>query len=160
MINVLYNAYQGYLNRENQLSQVHFLASIIARIYIAKIFFSAGLTKIQDWDTTLFLFEEEYQVPLISFELAAILGTAGELVLPIMLLFGLLTRFSALGLFVVNFVAVISLAEIAPAALYLHYLWGLLLAQILIYGAGPLSLDTLARSLSLKAQHKARLIPQ
>lgn len=125
------------------LTRLHSTVVLAARIYIAHVFFSAGLTKINDWDTTLFLFEEEYQVPLLSPELAAYLGTVGELVLPVLLFSGLLTRFSALGLFVVNWVAVISLMEIAPAALYLHVVWGLLLAQIAIYGGGFLSLDRL-----------------
>ncbi len=154
MINLTQSTYQRYLNSENTLTKTHSLASLVARVYIAQVFFSSGLTKIQDWDTTLFLFEEEYQVPLLHFELAAILGTLGELVLPVLLFFGLLTRFSAFGLFIVNVVAVISLVEIAPAALYLHYLWGILLAQIFIYGSGSVALDGLARQLVQKAQTK------
>jgi len=158
MINSLSKAYQSYLKRENTLNKAHLITAFIARIYIAKVFFYAGLTKIQDWDTTLFLFEEEYQVPLIPFELAAILGTMGELILPVLLFLGLLSRFSALGLFVVNFVAVISLVDIAPAALYLHYIWGLLLAQITIYGAGPIALDNAAYRLLQHSKLKSRAI--
>lgn len=123
------------------VSKLHSAAALAARVYIANVFFSAGLTKVRDWDTTLFLFEEEYQVPVLNFEFAAYLATIGELFLPILLFTGLLTRFSALGLSIVNVVAVISLVEIAPAALYLHYLWGLLLLQVMIYGGGAISLD-------------------
>ncbi|MEM9101371.1 MAG: DoxX family protein [Pseudomonadota bacterium] len=112
-----------------------------ARLYVAWVFFLAGLTKIRDWDTTLWLFEEEYQVPLLNHEVAAFLGTAGEIVLPILLALGIATRFGALGLSVVNIVAVISLEEIAPAAYTLHVLWGVLLAQVIIFGAGSLSAD-------------------
>ncbi|WP_286240857.1 DoxX family protein [Neptuniibacter halophilus] len=151
MSNLIQSTYQTYLNRENGFTHFHFLAAVLARVYVAQVFFSAGLTKIQDWETTLFLFEEEYQVPLLHFETAAVLGTLGELILPVLLFFGVLTRFSATGLFLVNVVAVISLAEIAPAALYLHYLWGILLAQIAIYGPGPLALDSFARKLMPKA---------
>lgn len=133
--------YQGYLVKVDKVITAHSWAALLARLYIAKVFFLAGLTKVQDWDTTLFLFEEEYQVPLIPFELAAYLGTIGELILPVLLVLGFFTRFTALGLFIVNYVAVISLVEIAPAALYLHYIWGLLLAQIIIYGGGNSSLD-------------------
>jgi len=139
-VNQLFSFYQKTVNG---LTSLHSAVVLAARVYVAQVFFSAGLTKIQDWETTLFLFEEEYHVPFISFELAAYLGTIGELVFPILLFVGLLTRFSALALSVVNVVAVISLAEIAPAALYLHVLWGLLLAQIAIYGSGFLSLDRL-----------------
>jgi putative oxidoreductase len=89
------------------------------------------------------LFEEEYHVPLLHFELAAYLGTFAELVFPVLLVLGLFTRFSALALFVVNVVAVISLVEIAPAAYYLHVIWGLLIAYIIIHGRGVFALDAL-----------------
>ncbi len=133
--------YQHYTTASTLLEKLHSLVSLSARLYIAQVFFLAGLTKIKDWDTTLFLFEEEYQVPFLSYELAAYLGTFGELVFPILLAIGLATRFSAIALSVVNIVAVISLEEIAPAALYLHVVWGILLAQIVIYGSGFLSAD-------------------
>jgi len=116
-----------------------------ARLYVAWVFFASGLTKIKDWDTTLFLFEEEYAVPLLSPELAAFLATAGELILPVLLALGLTSRVSAVGLSIVNIVAVISLEEIAPAAFSLHVLWGTLLAQIIFFGAGSLSLDKLLK---------------
>lgn len=119
------------------------LAALAARVYIAQVFFLSGLTKIRDWETTLLLFTEEYKVPLLSPQLAAISGTAGELVLPVLLLLGLAGRFSALGLSVVNVVAVISLAEIAPAALQQHITWGVLLAALAIHGVGKWSVDCL-----------------
>lgn len=110
---------------------------------MAQVFFLSGLTKIRDWDTTLALFQEEYHVPLLPPALAALLGTAGELVLPVLLVLGLGGRFAALGLSVVNAVAVVSLAEIAPAALQQHVFWGALLAGIAIYGPGAWSLERL-----------------
>lgn len=119
------------------------LAALAARVYLAQVFFLSGLTKIRDWETTLLLFTEEYKVPLLSPQLAAISGTAGELVLPVLLLFGLAGRFSALGLSVVNVVAVVSLAEIAPAALQQHITWGVLLAALAIHGVGKWSVDCL-----------------
>jgi putative oxidoreductase len=119
------------------------LAALAARVYLAQVFFLSGLTKIRDWETTLLLFTEEYKVPLLSPQLAAISGTAGELVLPVLLLLGLAGRFSALGLSVVNVVAVVSLAEIAPAALQQHITWGVLLAALALYGVGRWSVDCL-----------------
>jgi putative oxidoreductase len=116
-------------------------AALAARMYLAQVFFLAGLTKVRDWDTTLLLFTEEYRVPLLSPSIAAVAGTAGELVLPVLLLLGLAGRFAALGLSVVNAVAVISLAEIAPAALQQHITWGVLLAALALYGVGKWSLD-------------------
>ena len=117
------------------------LAALVARAYIAQVFFLSGLTKVRDWDTTLLLFTEEYKVPLLSPEVAAVMGTAGELVLPALLLFGLAGRFAALGLSVVNVMAVLSLSEIAPAALQQHITWGVLLAALALYGVGKWSVD-------------------
>lgn len=124
---------------------VQSVLTLLARLYVAWVFFASGLTKIRDWESTLLLFEYEYSVPLLNFELAAYLGTAGELVLPVLLAIGLLTRFSALGLTIVNIVAVLSLEEIAPAAYNLHVIWGLLLLQVVVWGAGKLSVDQLIK---------------
>lgn len=117
------------------------LAQLGARLYVAQAFFLSGLTKIHDWDTTLALFTGEYKVPLLSPMVAAVGGTAGELVLPVLLVLGLAGRFAALGLSVVNAVAVISLAEIAPAALQQHVFWGSLLLALVLWGPGKWALD-------------------
>jgi putative oxidoreductase len=118
-------------------------AALAARLYVGQVFFLSGLTKIRDWGTTVALFTDEYKVPLLSPAMAAFTGTAGELVLPVLLVLGLGGRFAALGLFVVNAVAVIALAEIAPAALQQHVLWGALLAGVAIFGPGAWSLERL-----------------
>jgi putative oxidoreductase len=120
-------------------------AQLAARLYVGSVFFMAGLTKIRDWDTTLALFGDEYHVPLLSPTVAAIMGTGGELVLPVLLVFGLFGRFAALGLFVMNIVAVVSLAQIAPAALQQHQFWGSLLAGLAIWGVGAWSVDSRLR---------------
>ena len=137
---------QPYAQVSQLLNYLQPLALLGARLYVAWVFFASGLTKLRDWDSTLFLFEEEYSVPFIPFELAAYLGTAGELILPVLLVLGLASRFGALGLTVVNIVAVISLTEIAPAALYSHVIWGLLLLQVVLFGAGKFSLDNLLKT--------------
>jgi putative oxidoreductase len=122
------------------LAHLQPLAALLARAYVAEVFFLSGLTKLRDWSVTLFLFQEEYHVPLLPPELAAVMGTAGELVLPLLLVLGLGGRLAALGLSVVNVVAVLSLAEIAPAALQQHITWGVLLATLALYGSGPWTL--------------------
>lgn len=119
------------------------LAALAARIYVGQAFFLSGLTKIRDWDTTIALFTDEYKVPLLPPAWAAAMGTTGELALPVLLVLGLGGRFAALGLFVVNAVAVVSLSEIAPAALQQHIFWGSLLAGLAIYGPGAWSLERL-----------------
>ena len=117
------------------------LAQLAARIYVGQAFFLSGLTKLRDWDTTLALFQDEYHVPLLPPELAAYMGTAGEIGLPVLLVLGLAGRFAAAGLSVVNVMAVLSLAEIAPAALQQHQFWGSLLIGLLLWGPGRWSVD-------------------
>lgn len=117
------------------------LALLAARLYVAQVFFQSGLSKLRDWSSTLALFQDEYHVPLLPPELAAYMGTGGELVLPVLLVLGLGGRFAALGLTMVNIMAVLSLEEIAPAALAGHQLWGALLALVALWGAGSLSAD-------------------
>ncbi|RFO98202.1 hypothetical protein DIC66_05675 [Rhodoferax lacus] len=116
-------------------------ATLAARVFVGMAFFRSGLTKIADWDTTLALFADEYHVPLLPPDVAAVAGTFGELFFPVLLVFGLLGRFSALSLSFVNIVAVLSLSEIAPAALQQHQFWGALLLGILLWGPGKWSVD-------------------
>ena len=75
-------------------------------------FFRSGLIKIASWDSTLYLFEFEYQVPILQWELAAYLGTAAELILPTFLVLGLVTRPMAIILFMFNIMAVVFLSLI------------------------------------------------
>lgn len=119
-------------------------AQLLARWTVAAVFFRSGLTKLNDWGTTVALFTDEYHVPLLSPDVAAVLGTAGEIVLPVLLLLGFGGRFAAAGLFVVNLVAVLSLEDIAPAALQQHVFWGSLLAGLLLWGPGRWSVDRFA----------------
>jgi len=133
------------------LAGLQALLLLAARLVLAKAFFWAGLTKLRDWDTTLALFHDEYQVPLLPPELAAYAGTGGELLLPVLLALGLGGRFAAAGLFVLNGVAVLSLAEIAPAALMQHQLWGALALWVLVWGPGRLSVDAFWRSGAIRS---------
>ena len=114
------------------------------RVYVANVFFSAGLVKIGNWAGTLYLFREEYRVPLLPPDVAAWLGAFGELFFPPLLALGLATRFAALSLFFVNVVAVISFWHVIggnEAARMSHFHWGLLLLVVLCHGPGKLSLD-------------------
>lgn len=117
------------------------------RLYMASVFFKSGLVKIGNWDGTLYLFANEYRVPLLPPEAAAWLGTFGELFFPPLLALGLAARFAALSLSVVNAVAVIAFWHVLSeneAARMSHFYWGLLLAVTLFHGPGRLSLDRFA----------------
>jgi putative oxidoreductase len=111
------------------------------RLYVASVFLRSGWLKISAWDNTLALFDNIYQVPLLPPHLAAVMGTAGELGLPVLLVLGLAGRFGAAGLSVVNLVAAISFPDISDLGLQDHLLWGLLLLVTVMHGPGRLSLD-------------------
>ncbi|WP_412972030.1 DoxX family protein [Glaciecola sp. MF2-115] len=134
--------YNSIFSKVDLLQPIVLLA---ARFYVAWVFFKSGLTKLRDWDSTLMLFEYEYAVPVLNFEVAAYLATFGEIVLPIMLVVGVLGRKAAIGLFIVNIVAVISLEDMPAAALNEHIFWGALLLLVTVWGAGKLSLDHVLR---------------
>lgn len=119
------------------------LVLLFLRLWVANVFFKSGLTKIDDWDTTLLLFTEEYHVPLLPPAVAAVMGTFGELVFSVLLAFGLTGRFAAAGLFVVNAMAVISYPGLTDTTRQFHYYWGMLLAVVACTGPGLLSLDRL-----------------
>lgn len=134
-------ALPGLKASQTLLTHLQAPAALAARCFVGTAFFRSGLTKIADWDTTLALFADEYHVPLLPTHVAAVAGTFGELFFPVLLILGLFGRFSALSLSVVNIVAVLSLAEIAPAALQQHQFWGSLLLGIVLWGPGPWAVD-------------------
>jgi putative oxidoreductase len=111
------------------------------RLFLANVFFKSGLTKIQSWDSTLYLFSDVYQVPLLSPEVAAWLATSAELGLSVLLVLGLFGRFAASGLFILNAVAVISYPDLSEAGRNQHLYWGLLLAVLLVISRGSWSID-------------------
>lgn len=119
--------------------------SLGLRIFVAWQFLKSGVAKLGDWSATIALFQDEYQVPFLSPEIAAFAGTAAELVFASLLLLGLLSRLSAFGLLLVNIMAVLSYPILwnldCPAALNDHFYWGVLLCVNIVFGAGKLSLD-------------------
>ncbi len=116
------------------------------RLYVSWQFLKSGWLKLQDWDSTRFLFEQEYDVPVLSPPVAAVLGTAGELVFPLALAIGLLGRYCAVGLWCVNALAVVAYAHVLFAegfegAIAQHYLWGVVLVALAVFGPGRMSVD-------------------
>lgn len=132
---------RGHVRVIDLLESLQPLAQLAARLFVARVFLLSGLTKLRDWDTTVALFTDEYHVPLLSPDVAALLGAGGELILPVLLVLGLGGRFAALGLSVVNLVAVISVPEMPEPALALHVFWGSLLIGLLLWGPGRWSAD-------------------
>ena len=111
------------------------------RLYVARVFLMSGLTKIHDWSITVALFTDEYHVPVLSPAVAALMGTATELSMPVLLALGLATRFGAFVLFFFNIIAVVSYAALPDIAVKDHILWGTMILVILLCGPGKISLD-------------------
>jgi len=130
------------------LDAIQPLFLLATRAYVSWVFLKSGILKFTSWDTTLYLFENEYRTPLLPPLAAAIMGTAGELIFPVLLIAGLASRLSSLGLFAVNALAVYSyqhvlLSEGFEAAIGQHVLWGFMLALLAILGPGRISIDHL-----------------
>jgi putative oxidoreductase len=121
------------------------LLDLTVRIWLARVFFLSGLTKIQSWDSTLSLFENEYSVPFLPPELAAYMGTFTELFFPVLLVLGLGTRFAAGVLIVFNIIAVLSYPDLGEVGLKDHQYWGLLLLFPLLHGPGKIAIDHFIR---------------
>ena len=112
------------------------------RLYVARVFFLSGLTKIHDWSITVALFTDEYHVPVLSPAVAAALGTATELSMPVLLALGVGSRFAAGVLFIFNIVAVVSYQALPDTAVKDHILWGTMLLVLTICGPGKTAVDT------------------
>ncbi|GGP26501.1 DoxX family protein [Silvimonas amylolytica] len=118
------------------------IVDLVARVYVARVFWLSGLTKLNDWHITLALFADEYKVPLLPPAVAAVMSTTGEITFSILLTLGLAGRFSAAGLFVINAVALVSYhASLDAAGVKDHMLWGTILAFLVVHGVGILSVD-------------------
>ncbi len=122
----------------------HPLIALLARFAIGMVFWKSGRTKVDGWnvfsvnENTALLFAEEYKVPFLPPDIAALLAQLAEHALPILLFVGLATRFSALGLLAMT--AVIQIF-VYPTAYVLHGTWAAILLYLMKYGAGTLSLD-------------------
>jgi putative oxidoreductase len=120
------------------------IVALVARFAVASVFWRSGQTKVESFldikDNTFFLFREEYKVPLLPPDLAAYMATVAEHVFPVLLLAGLASRLSALGLMVMTLVIQLF---VYPAGWPEHVLWFALLLLILARGPGALSLDHL-----------------
>jgi putative oxidoreductase len=116
------------------------IVQLMARLAIAAVFWRSAQTKIASWEFTVFLFRDEYQVPLLPPEVAAFVATSFELLCPVLLVFGILTRLGTLPL--LGMTMVIQLF-VYPQSWPEHLTWAALLLLILTRGPGPISLDHL-----------------
>jgi putative oxidoreductase len=118
----------------------HDLIAVVARISIGTIFLRSGILKIEGWSSgnTLALFKHEYQLPILSPNVAAYMATAAELSLPPLLIAGLFTRYAALALLTMTLVIQIF---VYPNAFDTHGVWAASMLYLIKYGAGGFALD-------------------
>lgn len=146
MVKVIAKIIRPFISAFDYLSPV---GDLLARLWVAQIFFSAGLVKVQTWQTTVMLFENIYKVPLLPPYAAAVIGTGAELILPVLLALGLGGRFMILVFFCYNAIAAISYPFLwtteGVTGLNQHINWALLLMLLMFHGPGKLSIDYLIR---------------
>jgi putative oxidoreductase len=118
------------------------LLALPLRAAVAVIFWNSAMAKLANWDTTIALFTDEYQLPLLPPELAAYVAATIELTAPILLVLGLLTRATALVL--LGMTTVIEVL-VYPQAWPTHIQWAAMLLILLCRGPGELSIDHLVR---------------
>lgn len=133
------------------------LIALIARFSIAATFWNSGQTKVEGFvlnivsgefalgwprlsSSAVDLFRDEYRLPLLPAELAAVLATVGEHVLPLLVLLGLGTRLASFGLLVMTLVIQLL---VYPGAYATHGVWAAVLLWLMVRGGGSFSLDHL-----------------
>lgn len=129
--------------------RLYCLLALVIRIYMARIYFNSGMSKIQSWSTTVDLFAYEYKPPLLPPEIAAYLATGVELTMPVLLVLGLATRLAVLPM--LGMAAVIQYISYTGGIPYLessineHWHWMMLLGVLLLKGPGRISVDHFLR---------------
>ncbi|MDS9468969.1 DoxX family protein [Paracoccus sp. MBLB3053] len=134
------------------------VAALPLRLFPGLVFFASGRTKVDGFsiaDSTWYLFEHEYALPLVPSHWAAVAATIAEHTLPVLLILGLATRFSALGLLMMT--AVIQ-TFVYPEAWPTHGTWAACLIALALRGPGRLSLDRWLGldGASLSSTHRGR----
>ena len=116
------------------------LLQVLFRVAVASVFIKAGLNKIASWETTVQLFADEYKVPVLPPDLAAVMASTTEIGMSLLLIVGLGTRVATLPL--LGMIAVIQ-TFVYPGAYAEHLTWASLLILLLTRGGGDWSLDRL-----------------
>jgi putative oxidoreductase len=116
----------------------YWLLALPLRFAVATVFWNSAMAHLANWQTTMFLFETDYQLPVLPPALAAYMAVAIELAAPVLLVLGLLTRPTALAL--LGMTTVIEVF-VYPLAWPTHIQWAAMMLVLLCRGAGALSVD-------------------
>ncbi|MDQ0396105.1 DoxX family protein [Labrys monachus] len=139
---------QGLLDRVLYLTTLvpHWLIALLARVALLRVFWWSARTKVADGtlftlsDSAVYLFQEEYKLPLVPPEIAAHLALLGESVFSVLVILGLATRLGALGLF---FMTLVIQVFVYPESYNEHVPWMVCALYLVKFGGGFLSLDAL-----------------
>ena len=115
--------------------------ALIARLSVSAVFWQSGQTKLDGWrvsSNTIYLFQNEYNLPLISPWIAAHAAAYSELLFPILLTVGLASRLSAFALLCMTLIIEIF---VYPAAWPTHGTWAACLLLVIFRGPGFYSID-------------------
>lgn len=119
------------------------LPALALRLFPAAVFWASARTKVEGFHiapSTFYLFENEYNLPLIPPDVAAVMATLAEHTFSVALVLGLATRLSALAL--LGMTAVIEIF-VYPEAWSEHGLWAACFLALIARGPGRWSLDHL-----------------
>ncbi len=120
------------------------LYTLMMRVAIFLVFFQSARTKVEGLlmikESTFFLFQYEYALPLLPPHLAAYMATYSEHFFSLLILLGLATRFAALPLLGMTLVIQIF---VYPEAYTVHLSWAAMLVALAALGGGRFSLDHL-----------------
>lgn len=121
----------------------HSALALAARIFPAAVFWQSGQTKVSGFglsDSAVFLFQDEYRLPLIDPTIAAYGAAFAEHFFPVLLVLGLASRFAALALLGMTLVIEIF---VYPDAWPTHGVWAACFLYVIARGPGVVSLDHL-----------------
>jgi NADH dehydrogenase/putative oxidoreductase len=126
---------------------------LLVRLWLAQVFFVSGTVKLLNWQTALDLAANEYPVSWMSPVAAAYTGVTIEIVGPVLLALGLLTRVGAFAMLMLALVV-----QFNYLAFDSQLLWAAWLAWYVVFGAGVFSLDHALRGLADSAIPLASLL--
>ncbi len=140
-----------HLDLEKYTLRLAPLAQLALRFALAVPFFRSGLTKWESFghlsDSAIYLFQEEFRLhlfgKLVPYPFPAFMAHASgcaEILLPVLLVLGLGTRYAALGLLAMTALIQITVPD---GWANFHLPWAAMALALIVWGAGPLSADRL-----------------
>lgn len=149
----IFSSFAHFLDRAEHLASAVAPKSFVQlalRFALAVPFWKSGILKWAGFlslsDTAVSLFTDEFMFhypggpyPFPAPDVMAFLSGCGEVIFPVLLVFGLATRFAALGLLFMTLIVELTVPDGWP----IHMTWGAMGLAIVAGGGGRFSLDYL-----------------